>query len=192
MEAEIKKQHYGYSVTIGDYFIRISETTANLQNTHGNYENFPEVLQYCKDNFPSLKTLEFTDDSKIILDNVPSGQPFFISYLSIAKYGKTLFEDKFSAKMKNTESYLLYRKSIEILKKPIAMNFQHFIYTAQITDEQAKILKKYFDPAISWNDFFSKIPDNLQYFSCFGWIQSFINSLLKNTYIMNNWYIEFI
>jgi hypothetical protein len=196
MDAKIKKQHFGYSVEIGDYFIRIYETTANLQNIHGNYDNFSEVLQYCKDKFPSLKTLEFTDDSKINVIIKPRDQhtekPFFLAHFFIAKYGKTWFEDKFGAKMKDVEAYLRYREATEILQKPIGISFHDFICKAQCTDEQSFILKNYFDPAMSWHDFFNKIPEKIQYFSCFGWLDSFIQRLLKNTYSMHNWYIDFI
>jgi hypothetical protein len=195
MDAEIKKQHFGYSITLGDYYITINHDTARLQNSHGNYKNFSEILQYLKTNFPSLKRVEFDDNSKITVNKKPKDQPseksFLLSYFYIAKYGKTWFEDNFSAKMKNSEDYLLYREATNILKQPIKISFQDFVNKAQFTDEQAQIMEKYFDSEISWNDFFNRIPDNLQYFSCFGWLSSFINSLLKNTYNMNVWYINF-
>lgn len=196
MDAEIKKQHFGYSITIGDYFITINNVTARLQNIHGIYYNFSEILQYLKNKFPSLKRVEFDDNSKIIVNIKPKDQhsekPFLLSYFYIAKYGKTWFEDKFSAKMKNSEDYLLYREAINNLKQPIMLSFQDFVNKAQFTDEQTQIMEKYFDSEISWIDFFNRIPENLQYFSFFGWLSSFINSLLKNTYNMNDWYIEFI
>jgi hypothetical protein len=196
MNAKIKKEQFGYSVLIDDYLIKINETTARLQNIHGNYTIFSEILHYLKNNFPLIKRIEFDDNSKLIINRKPKDQPsekpFLLSYFFIAKYGKTWFEHKFGAKMKNREAYLQYREATSILQQPITINFSNFILNSQCTDEQAIILQRYFDPKLSWNDFFNIIPENLQYFSCFGWLNSFINSLIKNTYNMNDWYIDIV
>jgi hypothetical protein len=165
---------------------------------NGDTVNFiKSSLQFCKYYFPSLKILIFDDMSNIDCGTSKNlkpprhpEKPFSLAYLSIAKYGKTWYEDKFGAKMIDQSDYSKYREATNILKQPISMDFYDFVKKAQCTDEQSTILKKYYDPAISWNEFFNRIPKNLQCFSLYGWLGPFIHNLLKNTYDVMNWYID--
>jgi hypothetical protein len=164
----------------------------------GDTANFIKAsLQLCKHLFPSLKRIEFDDMSNIdcgISKNVKPPRhfekPFPLSYFSIAKYGKTWYEQKFGAKMINEEAYKQYREATKILKNPIGIDFYKFISQLRIAPEQARILEHYFDPSITWHEFFNRVPKQLQCFSFDGWLTTFIIKLLNITYIERGWYID--
>lgn len=164
----------------------------------GDTANFIKAaLQFCKHIFPSLERIEFDDMSNIdcgTSKNVKPPRhpelPFSLAHFSLAKYGKTWYEDKFGAKMINEEAYKQYRNAATILESPIGIDFHTFILKATPTDEQVTLLEKFFDSTLTWNAFFRKIPKQLQCFSLYGWLPSFINSLLNNTYRHNGWYID--
>jgi hypothetical protein len=117
-------------------------------------------------------------------------KPFSLAYFSLAKYGKTWYENKFGARMKNTNQYLEYREATKILQQPISIKFEEFQLNAQFTDEQAIHLSRYFDPTKSWNEYFNSIPKSLQCPALYGWLESFISELLHNRYTPNNWCID--
>lgn len=153
------------------------------------------ALQFCKQEFPSLRRVEFDDMSNIDCASFLNSQeflkrPFSLAHFSIAKSGKTWYEKQFGAKMIDEESYMRYRNVAEVLNRKIGIDFSTFLGKIYYLNEQADILEKYFNPDKTWIEFFNSIPKAQQCKVFYNWLPTFIRELLQNTYNPCGWYID--
>jgi hypothetical protein len=155
------------------------------------------ALQFCKLKFPSLRYVELDDmsniDCGISKDKEPPRhpeKPFSLPHFSIARTGKTWYENRFGAKLKDSRLYTKYRSAIQTLHEPARLSFEAFCADAQFTNEQAVILKAYYSPERTWMDFFNAIPKVEQCKALFNWLPSFIAGLVQNTFIPYGWVID--
>jgi hypothetical protein len=214
-KAIVNKQDSGYTIKIGGLKkidcinISIHNTRASLNHVESDSECafsslledgdtvdfLKAALQFCKQEFPSLTRIEFDDMSNIDCSNFLNSQgllkrPFSLAHFSIAKSGKTWYEKQFGAKMIDEQSYARYRNAAEILNKKIDMDLSTFLGKIYYTNEQAVILKKYFNPDKMWIEFFNSIPKAQHCKVFYNWLPTFIRELLQNTYNPCGWYID--
>lgn len=164
----------------------------------GDIVNFLKAsLQFCQYEFPSLKIITFDDMSNIdcgksVSVNPPRHpeRPFSLAHFSIARTGKTWYENRFGAKMIDEEMYSKYRKSIENLYKKIDIPYSMFESISHVDEKHNIILEKYYSQDKSWIDFFNSIPKTLQCKAFYNWLPSFIKTIIKNTFIPYDWYID--
>jgi hypothetical protein len=164
----------------------------------GDMVNFLKAtLQFCQHEFPSLKSIEYDDMSNIDCGKSISvgpprrlERPFSLAHFSIARTGKTWYENRFGAKMINKEDYIKYRNSIEKLYKKIDIPYLMFESISRVDEHHTVILEKYFSQDKTWIEFFNSIPKSLQCKALYNWLPSFIKYMINNTYNPFGWYID--
>jgi hypothetical protein len=221
-KAVLTPQPFGYTVKVGgrSYLdcINISITLQNGIVTKaklGHIQSEPEcgfgtllengetvdfikgALQFCKEKFPSLHTIEFDDmstiDCGISKDKEPPRRPekpFSLPHFSIARTGKTWYENRFGAKLIDSQLYTKYRSAVDALHAPIGISFETFCETAQITNEQASILHTLYSLNHTWISFFNAIPKSKQCAALYNWLPSFITDLIQNRFMHYGWSID--
>jgi hypothetical protein len=155
------------------------------------------TLQFCKLKFPSLRYVELDDmsniDCGISKDKEPPRRPekpFSLPHFSIARTGKTWYENRFGAKLKDSQLYTKYRSAIQPLYEPARMTFEAFCADAQFTNEQTVILKAYYSSNRTWMDFFNAIPKVEQCKALYNWLPAFITKLVQSTFQPFGWQID--
>jgi hypothetical protein len=155
------------------------------------------ALQFCKIKFPTMQYIELDD-----MSNIDCGiskdkehprrpeKPFSLPHFSIARTGKTWYENRFGATLIDNRLYTKYRSAIENLNTPVGISFETFCAKAQFTDTQASILKPFYSPEQTWMDFFNAIPKSKQCDAFFNWLPSFITGLIQNTFVPYSWVID--
>lgn len=154
------------------------------------------ALQYCVQRFPGIKQFEFDDMSRIDCGttknkNAPRHmeKPFSLAHFSLAKYGQTWYEQKFGAKMVNSQLYTIYRNNVQKLFQPIGLSFNEFTQFTFMTSNQEHELKPYFSPLQTWVEFFTSIPKTKHCTVLFNWLETFIENLLEGSYNPKSWCI---
>ena len=156
-------------------------------------------IQFVNHLYPTVTRFEFMDDSKIECGKRQNTatpprkmvRPLSLAHLYLANYGETWYENKFGARLMNEKKYKEYRDAVEVLSKAKSMTYEKFKVINSITDsEQNRILEPHFESSSTWAEFFKSIPKDKQC-AAFGlWLPFFINSLLKDTFTPNTWYID--
>ena len=155
------------------------------------------ALQYCKQRFPGIQQFEFDDMSRIDCGTTKNKEPprhlekpFSLAHFSLAKYGQTWYEQKFGARMLNTQVYTIYRNNAQKLFQPIQMTFNEFTKMSFMTTNQEHEIEKYFSPLKTWVEFFTSIPKTKHCNILFNWLESFIEKLLHGSYNPKSWIIS--
>ena len=156
---------------------------ASLQFVHAKY---PDVTQFKLDDGSNIECGKRKTD----IPPRKMEKPFSLAHLYIALKGETWYEYHFKARMINNDSYKKYRETIQILYKPINIEYDLFKRRNKINTTQDAILSQYYDINSSWIDFFNKIPKKDRCASLFNWLPEFINIILNGLYNPFMWYID--
>lgn len=155
--------------------------------------------------FEKVKKFELDDMSHIYCDKdnityeettiprrgtIRLGLPFFY----IAYHQKTWYEEKFGAKLVDTngetyKKYINYRQKMENFNKPLVMDFITFAGRFGLNSEQYYELEPLYNSATSYADFFQKIDTN----KCnilYNWIEGFVRHILEGTFESTSWVID--
>lgn len=166
------------------------------------------AIQYSQFKFNDVILYEFDDGSNIDCESTEDKEPprhlqkpFSLAHLYIALHLKTWYEYHFNAEMIDKIKFEEYRKAIENLNKKIKetvidnleiKSYNNFIDVASLSTElQINQLKKYFNPEITWTQFFNTIPKKQRCELFFNWLPSFINKLINKKYSGDDWVINY-
>lgn len=162
-----------------------------------NIELLNEFIKYIKKNYSYIKEIKLNDKSYI-----PCNSDDTLDLLTyyIALYGKTWYEDKYSAYSK--DNYSLYKEQI---KNYVSKEFKSKIswdifyakyillgnnFTKNIINNNIEVCKNIYDNSNTFPDFFKSINIKIvRKYKCYffkSWLENFINEHIK---ISREWYI---
>jgi len=154
-------------------------------------------LQYISYKYPKIKTFKFDDmshidcgKSKNIKPPRKQEKPFSLAHLYLATHGETWYENRFKAKMINTDAMKNYKESRNHLHKKIDIDYDKFKHLYSIDENNDAILSKYYSKDKTWIELFTSIPKDDRCIALYNWLPSFINERIKHTFNPFGWYID--
>lgn len=153
------------------------------------------AIQNVYNDISSIPIFEFDDDSHISYSPVDMANPVSLAFFYIAYYGMTWYEAHFNAKMRDSERYTAYQKSLSFLTDPTQkVPFIQFVeiiggYISSST-EFITVLATYYMPATTYREFFQNIPSIKRIYTLYGWIDIFIEHYIGKIYTNKDWYIN--
>jgi hypothetical protein len=157
------------------------------------------LLRYAHNKIKDINIFYFDDMSHIdckdknLTKPPPRKQqmPLKLSYFSIAYNSKTWYEKHFNATMTNKDTYNNYKEKLSFLtNKSEKVSFIRFLEISNPPTEQYEILKKYYEPADTYRDFFKNIPFAKRCELLLPWLSNFIQYYLQSVYNDNGWEID--
>jgi hypothetical protein len=156
IEAKLPHLMYEPECTVG----------SDLEKGVGSEILIKALLRYAHNKIKNIDIFYFDDMSHIDckdknLTKLPPRKqqmPLKLSYFSIAYNSKTWYEKHFNATMINKELYSKYKSALTFLTSETSkLSFETFLEISKPPIEQLTILKKYYDNAKTYRDFFNNI-----------------------------------
>ncbi len=173
--------------------------SSDLEKGIGSELIIKTLLRYAHNKIKDVSIFYFDDMSHIDckeknLTKLPPRKhqlPLKLSYLSIAYNSKTWYEKHFNAIMTNKELYRKYKEKLEFLTNiSDKIEFIRFLEISKPPIEQYEILKKYYEPAKTYREFFNNIPFKDRCELLLPWLSNFIQYYLNDVYTDNGWEID--
>jgi hypothetical protein len=169
---------------------------STLERGGGSEIMIKTLLRHAYSEIPSLPFFVFDDMSKI--DCLPKDiakpperkilRPLNLAYFSIAYHGKTWYEMRFNAEMKDKERYVKYRDRLQFLTNPADKpDFERFLEIAQPPDEQIEMLQSLYKETETYRDFFNAIPKEKRCNMLYYWLTTFMKYYIGDVYTENDW-----
>ncbi len=138
---------------------------------------------------PYAKYIVFDDRSTFKCDTPDGKQKISLPPYHIAFYGKTWYEDKFKARIKNEELYKEYRKLVNNLHNPLVKPKRFEFGNIDLM----KILLPLYEKTETWSEFFKLIGKKYPKDKCtimYPWILNAITDIFEgNTLFMNTTWV---
>jgi hypothetical protein len=154
------------------------------------------AIQNVYNDISSIPIFELDDDSHICCSPVDMANPVPLAFFYIAYHGMTWYEAHFNAKMRDSERYTAYQKSLSFLTDPTQkLPFIQFIeiiggFISSSSTEFITELETYYMPATTYREFFQNIPSIKRIYILYGWIDIFIEYYIGKIYTTKDWYIN--
>ena len=172
---------------------------SDLEKGLGSELMIKTLLRYVYNKIKDVNIFSFDDMSHIDckeknLSKPPPRKPQLplkLSYFSIAYNSKTWYEKHFNVTLSNKEMYNKYRNRIAFLTEPSEkVEFIRFLEISTPPPEQYEILKKYYESAKTYREFFNNIPYRDRCELLLPWLSNFIEYYLKDVYSDYGWEID--
>jgi hypothetical protein len=172
---------------------------SNLEKGVGSELLIKTLLRFAYNKIKDITVFYFDDMSHIdckeknlsLLPPRKQQKPLKLAYFSIAYNSKTWYEKHFNATMTNKDLYNKYKTQINFLvDKTQKVDFTRFLEISTPPIEQYDILKKYYETAITYRQFFNNIPYSDRCELLLPWLHNFMEYYLKGVYYDNGWEIN--
>lgn len=103
-------------------------------------------------------------------------KPFSLAHLSIAKKGKTWYEEHFNAFIQDADRRREYEQAVQQLDNPKQTDdFDSFAAINYLSREQYDGLKSLYESAATWRAFFANIPKDKTCSLLFNWLPDYMD-----------------
>ena len=186
----LTKARWDIECSIDNYFKKGNDSPAQEQFKNQLYELDDSILiiklllSYIKNNYPTVHDIIFTDMSTKECDDKSSVN---LASMKVFTDGKTWYETHFDVKMGDIYKELYDKMKIQANKIKSELQFDNFMGYA-IIDKLAiekEELKKIYNEARTWQDFFSQIREKIgvsKYCIWLGtsnWFDNFVRTILQ-------------
>lgn len=173
----------------------------NLEKGGGTEIMINTILEYAYNDVKTLPIFYFDDMSHIdcIEKDVKLQpprkliMPVNLAFFYIAYHGKTWYEARFNAEMKNKEKYKKYRNSLTFLTNPDdKLSYADFLQLIKLSsNDEIEYLKGIYESSATYRDFFEKIPKDKRCKILYQWLNTFMKKYLTpDVYSNEDWEID--
>lgn len=182
----------------------IVKGTVPLEHGGGSEIMIKTLMNYIYSKEPTIKIYTFEDDSRIECGTEEEQEqkkrrkrgthavPVDLFYFSIAFNGCTWYENHFNAQHIDSNIHEKYKNRVKwVHNNPEAKpDFESFLYLAYPKEEHIAELKKYYDPARTYGEFFESIPKRDRCRLVRSWISTLVGHYMKGYFFQSDWMMD--